>query len=158
MISRSSRGKVPPLNAGHPIRRDSTTEIYSVSFLIPVNGTKNSPCSSLTLLPSINLFDRRAVARCASLSDESMLLSLHAPKSRAAHSPRIAMVMSKVGSTDAPWRGDHSAIAFVYSGTSDGARDRRQAKAWSLCTIPRTRAVRGYSPMSRSLLVLDPLK
>lgn len=122
---RCARAKVPPCDAGHPMRRDSTTEIHSVSFAIPVDNTKYSPCSSPTPLPSISLFGRRAIARCASLSDESMLLSLHAPKSRAAQGPRIALVMSKVGSTDAPWRGDRSAIAFVYSGISDGGRDGR---------------------------------
>ena len=93
--------KVPPLDAGHPVRRDSTTEIYSVSFPILTGDTRYSPCSSPTLLSSIYLFGRRAIARCASLSDESMLLSLHALESRAAHSLRIALVMSKVGSTDA---------------------------------------------------------
>ena len=125
LIQLSSRRRI--IHASDVIAFDtpSMTGIHSLSFAIPVSDTEYNPCSSPTFLSFINLFGRRAIARCASLSDKSMLLSLHAPKSRAAHSPHITLVMSEVGSSDAPWRGDHSAIAFVYTGTSDGGRNRR---------------------------------
>ena len=51
---------------------------------------------------TVGVFGEYAVARCASLPDESMLLSLHAPKSRTAHGSPFALMMSKVGSSDVP--------------------------------------------------------
>lgn len=97
----SFAAKVPPGVAGHPVCLDISTEIHLKLFGIVGIVLKHNP----RYFPILSLPDRPFVkcldARCVSQLVEYMLLSLQTPSFNAAHSRYNALVMSKVGSSDA---------------------------------------------------------
>ena len=106
--------KVPPRNAGHPACLDASTDIHPQLSSIVGIVLKYSLYRSLTLSAPDELCERPPDTRYVLRSAESMLLSLQASTFIAAHGRYHAEGSLKVGSSDALWREDQSAVAHVH--------------------------------------------
>ena len=88
--------KVPPGDAGHPVCLDTSTEIRLRLLVIVGIILKHSPYCSLALSTSDMLHVRSSNISCVLQSAESMLPSLQASTSIAAHSRYSVEVMLKI--------------------------------------------------------------